>query len=85
MQVYNLGYDASEDVMPKSGYAIHHPAGNIARISSFNQTACTPAQSCSGLQSDFEHFFHKSSFSCCLMCVGMTVLFQVVKTVQGCV
>ena len=40
MQAYNLGYDASEDAVPKAGYAIHHPAGNFARISSFNQTSC---------------------------------------------
>ncbi|KAK9836324.1 hypothetical protein WJX81_005312 [Elliptochloris bilobata] len=37
--VYELGYDASDNAVPKSGFAIHHPAGNIARISSFNQTA----------------------------------------------
>ncbi|KAK9834175.1 hypothetical protein WJX81_005389 [Elliptochloris bilobata] len=36
---YELGYDARDDVLPTSGYAIHHPAGNIARISSYNQSA----------------------------------------------
>ena len=39
VQGYNLGYDASENAVPKAGYAIHHPAGNFARISSYNQTS----------------------------------------------
>lgn len=39
-QAYELGYDASDDVVPERGFAIHHPAGNIARVSSFNQTGC---------------------------------------------
>lgn len=41
-QVYNLGYDASKIAVPRNGYAIHHPAGNFARLSMFNSTACAP-------------------------------------------
>ncbi|KAK9834127.1 hypothetical protein WJX81_000295 [Elliptochloris bilobata] len=31
-QVYELGYDASKDAVPKNGFSIHHPAGNIAHV-----------------------------------------------------
>lgn len=43
-QAYELGYDASDDVVPERGFAIHHPSGNVARVSSFNQTACASMQ-----------------------------------------
>ncbi len=35
-----MGYDASPSTVPKSGYAIHHPSGNYAHVSTFNTTAC---------------------------------------------
>lgn len=48
LQVYNLGYDASKNAVPRNGYAIHHPAGNYARLSMYNSTACAPGTRRSG-------------------------------------
>ena len=44
LQVYNLGYDASKIAVPRNGFAIHHPAGNFARLSMYNSTACAPGK-----------------------------------------
>jgi len=35
---YKLGYDASENAVPKRAVGIHHPNGNFKRISYANNT-----------------------------------------------
>ena len=67
LQVFNLGYDASKSAVPKNGYAVHHPAGNFARISMFNSTACAPKNL--SLLMSFPQFFISPMYtSACLLC-----------------
>ena len=48
--MYLMGYDADNTTVPQNGFAIHHPSGNVARVSSYNATACGPPTLAADLQ-----------------------------------
>ena len=42
---YRLGYDASTTAIPERAVSIHHPNGNVKRISYANATCVLPCRS----------------------------------------
>lgn len=59
---YLLGFDASEDAVPDRAVGIHHPNGNVKRISYANsRRAQSPPGDCTG---------SACSTACCRECTG---------------